>query len=81
MFVASKIIPLNMLYFKSVVTLMPNVFNNIPKKNMDLFTSLNKVHNYHTMSSSINNFYVNYTRLNLQKTSFSRIRVRIWILE
>jgi hypothetical protein len=50
-FVSSKIIPLNMLYFKSVMILMHGVFNNnAPKNILLLLTSVSNIHDHNTRS-------------------------------
>ena len=36
------------------------------------------IHTYGTRSSASDNFYTNYSRLNTQKDSFSRVGVRLW---
>ena len=78
-FIASNVIPLNMLYFKSVSILMHDVYNNMAPSNIsDLFTSLKEIHSHDTRSSSHGSFYVKHSRLNQQRNSFSRIGVNIW---
>ena len=78
-FIASNVIPLNMLYFKSVSILMHDVYNNMAPSNIsDLFTSLKEIHSHDTRSSSHGSFYAKHSRLNQQRNSFSRIGVNIW---
>ena len=78
-FVSSNLLPLDFLYFKSTAALMHDVFNNLtPPHIFNIFTYQANIHSYKTWSSSIGNFYVEYSRLNSQSKSFSRYGVRIW---
>ena len=60
LFVASKILPVQMLYFKSLSTLIHDVHNSLAPPNISqLFTYSKDIHNYNTRSSSNVNFHVN----------------------
>ena len=79
LFVQSNIIPVNMLYFKTVSSLMHDVSHNrIPPNISTLFTYSNTIHHYHTRFSSKNNFCIKRSRINQLKNSFSRIGVKTW---
>ena len=63
-FHSANILPINMLYFKSVSILMHDVSNNlVPLNTSNLFTSSNQVHNYKTRFSSRENYHVKYSSL------------------
>lgn len=79
LFITSNNLPLNMIYFKSIVNLMHDVFNNVtPPKISNLFTSIDEVHTHDTRSTSIGNYYTKYSRTNQKRKSFSRIGVKMW---
>ena len=78
-FLASNILPFEMLYFKSVSILMHDVYNNsTPLPISNLFTSSHDIHGYNTRFASNVNFYVAYSRLSKLNNSFSRVGPRIW---
>ena len=78
-FVSANILPLDLLYFKTVATQMHDISNHLtPPDICDLFTTADQIHNYNTRSSAKGNYFVQYSRLNKQKNSFSRTGVRIW---
>ena len=63
-FLSANILPINMLYFKSVSILMHDVSNNlVPLDISNLFTSSNQVHNYETRFSLKGNYHVKYSSL------------------
>jgi len=58
LFITSNNLPINMLYFKTVSSLMYDVSRlSVPSKISDLFTQVNKIHMHKTRSSSSGNFY------------------------
>ena len=74
-----NILPINLLYFKAVSTMMHDVFNNLTPANIsNLFTPSAKVYHYNTRSSTAGNLYVRHSRTEHLKNSFSRIGARIW---
>ena len=78
-FVSANILPLDLLYFKTVATQMHDISNHLtPPDICDLFTTTDQIHNHHTRSSAKGDYFVQYSRLNKQKNSFSRTGVRIW---
>ena len=74
LFISSSLLPLDLLYFKSVAvsndTLPPQISN--------LFDYQHNIHSYNTRSSTRGNFFLQYSRLDKQNMSFSRNDVRIW---
>ena len=74
LFIASNVLPVNMLYYKTVSTLMHDVKNNMAPPNiLNLFTSVRSVHTYHTSDKLHRKYY----RLK-QQTDSSRVGVKIW---
>lgn len=58
--VSSNILPIDMLYFETVSTLMHDICNNsVPKNIQKLFYRLSNIHKYNTRSSAVGNYYVN----------------------
>ena len=79
LFISSSLLPLDLLYFKSVAILMHDVSNNIsPPQINNLFHYQHNIHSYITRSSTRGNFFLKYSRINKQNMSFSRNGVRIW---
>ena len=79
LFVSSNLLPLDLLYFKSVAILMHDVFNNLsPPQISNIFNFQSNVHSYNTRSSSRGNFFAQYSRLVKKNKSFSRNGVRVW---
>ena len=59
--------------------LMHDIHNNlIPSNLSDMFTLSHQIHNRNTRFSSAGNYYINCSRLNQNKNSFSRIGRKIW---
>ena len=62
-FISSKILPINMLYFEIMSTLMYDISNNSALQNISrLFRKSNFIHPCKTRSSSSGNFYIQYSR-------------------
>ena len=79
LFISTNILPLPLLYFKNCSILMHDVYNKVvPSDISDLFTPTKDVHHYNTRSSTAGNFYINYSRLNHYKNSFSIMGAKIW---
>ena len=75
-FISAKVLPIDMLYFKSVAILMHDVYNNLTTLNFfNLFTSLHEVHKYNTRASLNNNFHVKQSRLNKQINNFQELEL------
>ena len=59
--------------------LMHDIYNsNTPINILKLFRRTSNAHSYNTRSSSSGNFYVQNSRLEIHKRSFSRFGVRLW---
>ena len=79
LFLSSGLLPLNMLYFKHIATLMHDIFSHCaPPKISELFTRSDQIHSHYIRFSVLGNFHVQFLRLNKQLLYFSRIGTRIW---
>ena len=68
-FISSNLLPLDLLY----------VFNNLsPPQITNTFNFQSNIHPYNTRSSSRGYFFVQYSRLEKQNKSFSRVGVKVW---
>ena len=77
-FAQSNILPITMLYFKLSSTLMLDITTNSAPQNIcNLFTSTQDIHQY-TRSASSGNYYINHSKLNHHKNSFSIVGAKIW---
>ena len=78
-FAQSNILPITMLYFKlSSILMLDITTNSAPKNICNLFISTQDIHQYNTRSASSGNYYINYSRLNHHKNSFSIVGAKIW---
>ena len=79
-FFTSRLLPLDMLYFKSVAMMMHDVSNNLTPPNIfNLFIHQADIHPYETRSSQRGGYFLlKRLRIDIQKSSFSRIGVEIW---
>ena len=78
-FISSRLLPLDMLYFKSVAVMMHDVSNNLTPPNIfNLFTHQADIYPYETRSSQRGDYFLKRSRIDIQKRSFSRIGVKIW---
>ena len=72
LFVSANVLPLNMLHFETVCSLMHDIYTNSAPQNIcDLFTCSSDVHTYNTRFSDADNLCVNKSRLRIQLNSFS----------
>ena len=79
LFVKAKVLPLNFLYYESVINLMHNIDKgNAPLNILNLFSRTSNSHHYSTGLSTSQNFYVNKSRLDIQKNAFSLAGTKIW---
>ena len=79
LFITSNVLPIKMLYYKSVSILMHEINNNITPPNItNLFNRISSIHSYNTRASKVDNFYYQYSRLRQQKRSFSSVGTKIW---
>ena len=75
----ANVLPLTFLYYESVSNLMHDVNNNnTPLNILKFFQKLSIVHSYNTRYSTSEKFYVQSSRLEIQKRSFSRFGVKLW---
>ena len=78
-FISSRLLPVDMLYFKSVTLMMHDVSNNLtPPNTFNLFAHQADIHPYETRSSQRGDYFFKRSRIDIQKRSFSRIGVKIW---
>ena len=79
LFISTNILPLPSLSFKNYSFLIHDVYNKVVPSNIsDLFTPTKDVHHYNNRSSTAGDFYINYSRLNHYKNSFSIMDAKIW---
>ena len=79
LFVNSGILPMKLLYFKSVASLLHDIANlRAPPNISELFTRSAQIHSYSTRSAVAGNFHIKTSRTNQQLFSFSRIGANIW---
>ena len=79
LFVCSGILPIKMLYFKLVASLLHDIENHCAPPNISrLFTRSEQVHCYSTRFSVAGSLYIKQGRTNHQLLSFSRVGAKIW---
>ena len=79
LFVSANVLPLNVLYFETVCSLMHDISTNSAPQNIcDLFAYSSDVHTYNTRFSDAGNLYVNKSRLRIQLDSFSVFGAKLW---
>ena len=72
LFVSANVLPLHMLYFETVCSLMHDISTSFAPQNIcDLFTCSSDLHTYNTRFSVAGNLYINKSRLRIQLNSFS----------
>ena len=68
LFISSGLLPLDLLYLKSVAILMHDISNNTsPPQISNLFDYQHNIHSYNTRSSTRGNFFLQYSRLNKKR--------------
>ena len=77
-FVQSRILPLDSLVFQQIAYLMHDVDNHIAPKNIVILfkKAVRSVHSNRTRSVSSDEFYLDYSRLNIQQNSYFRLGAR-----
>ena len=79
LFVSANVLPLNMLYFETVRSLMHDISTNSAPQNIcDLFTCSSEVHTYNTRFPDAGNFYVHKSRLRIQLNLFFIFGAKLW---
>ena len=77
-FLQTNILPIDMLYYKSVGVLMHDIdHDHVPQNLKNLFTGIASIHSYNTRAAAAGKFHVIHSRTTQQKQSFSRLGVRI----
>ena len=78
-FVHSRILPVTMLYYHLVSSMMHDINQHrVPSNISMLFTHSEQVHHHFTIFSAAGNLYVKSSRTNQLLFSFARIGVRVW---
>ena len=79
LFVHSRILPVTMLYYLLVSSMMHDINNHrVPSNISMLFTHSEQVHHHFTRFSAAGNLYVKTSRTNQLLFFFARIGVRVW---
>ena len=79
LFVCSNILPVDMLYFKSIASLMHDINNqSAPLNLINLFDRVDSVDSYRTRSASTGKFHIKCSKLTQLSHSFSRLGCKIW---
>ena len=79
LFIDANILPINFLYYQTISNLMHDVHNNmVPSGISDMFQKISNCHYYKTRASASGNLYVNSSKLELYKQSFSRFGAKLW---
>ena len=79
LFVKSKLLPIQMLYFKNTACLMHDIScKTAPVLIQNLFIETRNVHKYNTRSAKSGNYFTQYSRLELKACSFSKSGTDIW---
>ena len=79
LFLEANVLPITFLYHECIASLMYDISsNNAPINMLHLFKETCSVHSYNTQSSTSGNLYVQNSRLEMQRRSFSRLGVRLW---
>ena len=78
-FISSKILPIHLLYFEAVLHSMYEVSNNsTPKDISETFVKTSLIHSYNTRAASCGKYHIQFSRLNLQRNSFSCFGEKAW---
>ena len=79
LFLEANVLPITFLYHECVASLMYDInSNNAPINMLHLFKGTSSIHSYNRQSSTSGNLYVQNSRLEMQRRSFSRLVVRLW---
>ena len=79
LFLDTSVLPVHFLYYEAVCCFMHDVSDQIAPSNiLDLFTKTTHVHSYNTPSSTSQNYYQKFSRLEVQNKAFSRVGPRLW---
>ena len=75
LFIRANILPVDMLYYKAISTLMHDIHCKNCTYKLD--TNIDSIHSYNTRSAKAGNLYEKFSRLHQQSLSFSRIGSKI----
>ena len=79
LFIENNILLVTLLYLESISHLMFDVINNNALVHIqDMFINPDAVHTYNTRSRTSKNLFCKFSRLEIQKRSFSRVGVNMW---
>jgi len=79
LFIQSKILPVNMIYFDAIVSLMHDIWKTLaPSPIRDLFTRSNEIHGYNTTHAAKGNYLRKEVNSEIFKRSFSRTGAILW---
>ena len=80
LFVETKVLPINFLYFKSVINLMHDIYTKTAPPNiLNMFKEISTVHTYNTRSSVKKNFYIlNKPNLEKARRSIPILGAKLW---
>ena len=79
LFKLSNVLPLNLLYFKTICLIMHDLFNNVTPPNIsNIFTYSSKIHHHITRFSAAGNCHIKHSRRDHLNNSFSSIGSKIW---
>jgi hypothetical protein len=79
LFSSSHTLPVQLLYFLSISTLMHDIKNNkVPSNISNMFTPLTSIHCHNTRAALKENVYVKSCRTKTLSKSFSRIGSKVW---
>ena len=83
LFLEANVLPMTFLYHECVASCVASLMydinrNNPPINMLHLFKETSSIHSYNTRSSTSGNLYVQNSRLEMQRRSFSRLGVRLW---
>ena len=75
----TSVLPVHFLYYEAVCCFMHDVANQIAPSNiLDLFIKTSHVHSHNTRSSTSQNYYQKFSRLEVQNKAFVRVGPRLW---
>ena len=79
LFIQSKILPVNMIYFDAVVNLMHDIWKQLaPSPIRDLFTRSSEIHGCNTRHATRGNYLRKEVKSEIFKRSFSRTGAILW---
>ena len=78
LFVNANVLPIRMLYYKTVSILMHDIANTLAPQNLlKMFTNVNQIHSHNTRSAIGGNYFIQQSNQNQKNNSFSRLGTKI----